>query len=112
MWYLVLSRRVRTNEETEPHLVAHRDWLDDNHRAGNLLFSGPSTDGGYGIYIVLADSLEEATKLAGQDPYHIHGDREMQVLEWRAHRAMRLNGPTIEEIEGISRDPEHSVFKS
>ncbi len=112
MWYLVLSRRVRTNEETEPRTPAHRDWLDDNHRAGNLLFSGPSTDGGYGIYIVLADSLEDAKKLAGQDPYHIHGDREMQVLEWRAHRAMRLNGPTIEQIEAISRDPEHSIFKS
>ncbi len=112
MWYLVLSRRVRSTEESEPRTPAHRQWLDEQHRAGNLLFSGPSTDGRYGIYIVLAENLGEAKELAAQDPYHIHGDREMEVLEWRAHRAMRLNWPTIEQIEAISRDPEHSIFKA
>lgn len=112
MWYLVLSRRVRSQEETEPRTPAHRDWLDNQHRAGNLLFSGPSTDSRYGIYIVLAESLEAAKALAAQDPYHVHGDREMEVLEWRAHRAMRLNGPTIEQLEAISRDPDHSIFRS
>src|SRR5688572_6454112 len=110
MWYLVLSKRVRSNAETEPRTPAHRDWLDAQHRAGRLLFSGPSTDGGHGIYIVLADSLDEAKQIAGQDPYHVAGDREMQVLEWRAHRAMRLDGPSIEQIEAISRNPEQSIF--
>lgn len=111
MWYLVLSRRVRTTAEMEPRTPAHRDWLDAQHRVGNLLFSGPSTDGMYGIYIVLADNLEDAKRLAGQDPYHVHGDRDMQVLEWRAHRAMRLDGPTIEQIDAISRNPEQSIFR-
>jgi uncharacterized protein YciI len=106
MWYLVLSRRVRGNEEMAERTPSHRDWLDDQHRAGRLLFSGPSTDGRYGIYIVLAASRDEAERLAGQDPYHVHGDREMEVLEWRAHRAMRLDGPTIEEIEAMCRAPE------
>jgi uncharacterized protein YciI len=112
MWYLVLSKRVRSNAEMEPRTPAHRDWLDDHHRAGRFLLSGASTDGGYGIYIVLADSLEEAKAIAGQDPYHVHGDREMQVLEWRAHRAMRLAGPSIEQIEAIARDPEQSIFSA
>jgi hypothetical protein len=77
-----------------------------------LLFSGPSTDGRFGIYIVLADNLDAARALAGQDPYHVHRDREMEVIEWRAHRAMRLDGPTIEQLEEISRDPEHATFRS
>ncbi|HZT07007.1 MAG TPA: YciI family protein [Chloroflexota bacterium] len=105
VWYLVLSRRVRMNAETEPRTPAHRDWLDAQHRAGRLLFSGPTTDGAYGVYIVLADSLADATRIAGEDPYHVYGDRQMQILEWRAHRAMRLDGPTIEEIEAIARKP-------
>jgi len=29
----------------------------------------------------------------------------MQVLEWRAHRAFRLNGPTIEALEQIATRP-------
>jgi len=111
MWYLVLSRRVRANEDMDPYTPAHRDWLDDNHRAGNLLFSGPSTDGRFGIYIVLADNLDAAKTLAGQDPYHVHGIRDMDVIEWRAHRALRLNGPTIEQLNAIAQDPEHASLE-
>jgi uncharacterized protein YciI len=81
----------------------HRLWLDDQHRAGRLLFSGPTTDGGFGIYIMLASSLSEAEEIAAQDPHHLRGIRKMQVLEWRAHRAFRLNGPTIEDLEQIAK---------
>jgi len=104
MWYLVLSRRIRSNEQREARTPAHRDWLDEQHRAGRLLFSGPTSDG-YGVYIVLADSLKEAEALAGQDPYHVHGDREMEVKEWNAHRAFRLDGPSIEDVEAMARNP-------
>lgn len=103
MWYLVLSKRVTSDEVRDVHLPAHRDWLDDQHRAGRLLFSGPSTDGIYGIYVILAESLPEAERIAGEDPYHVHGDREAQVIEWRAHRALRLATPTIDDIDAIAR---------
>jgi uncharacterized protein YciI len=104
VWYLVLSRRLRSDAEAEALTPAHRDWLDDQHRSGRLLFSGPSTDGTHGIYIVLAASQDEAERIAAEDPYHVHGIREAQMLEWRAHRAMRLAGPTIEEIEAMARN--------
>lgn len=105
MWYLVLSRRVRTNEERDQRTQPHRDWLDAQHRAGRILFSGPVTDGSYGVYVLLAENREEAEQLAAEDPYHVHDDREMQILEWNAHRAMRLQGPTIAEIEDMARNP-------
>ncbi|MGE5218672.1 MAG: YciI family protein, partial [Chloroflexota bacterium] len=59
-------------------------------------------DGRFGIYIMLAASLEKAKALAAQDPHHARGIRKMEVLEWRAHRAFRLSGPTIAEIEKIA----------
>ena len=105
MWYLVLSRRIRTNEERQDRTPAHRDWLDAQHRAGLILFSGPTTDGSHGVYVILADDQQEAERLAGQDPCHVHGDREMHVLEWNAHRALRLDGPTIADIESMARNP-------
>jgi uncharacterized protein YciI len=41
MWYLVLSRSLPDQEENKQlHYEEHRQWLDDQHRAGRLLFSG------------------------------------------------------------------------
>jgi uncharacterized protein len=103
MWYIVLSHsRPEKDAEKERNYEAHRQWLDDQHRAGRLLFSGPTTDGAYGIYVMLASSLDEAKALAATDPHHSEGIRDMEVREWRAHRAFRLNGPTIAELEQMS----------
>jgi uncharacterized protein len=94
MWYIVLSRSLPDKEaDKQSHYEEHRQWLDEQHRAGRLLFSGPTTDGAFGVYIMLASSLLEAEKIAAQDPRHLRGIREMQVLEWRAHRAFQLKGP-------------------
>ena len=106
MWYIVLSRSLPDKEaDKQSHYEEHRQWLDEQHRAGRLLFSGPTTDGAFGVYIMLATSLMEAERIAAQDPHHLRGIREMQVLEWRAHRAFQLKGPTIEALEQIAKDP-------
>jgi hypothetical protein len=52
---------------------------------------------------MLAANLEEAKNLAATDPHHQRGIREMEVLEWRAHRAFRLETPTIADIEAMTR---------
>jgi uncharacterized protein YciI len=103
MWYIVLSRSLPGKDaEKERNYEAHRQWLDDQHRAGRLLFSGPTTDGEYGIYVMLAATLDEAKSIAAQDPHHASGIRQMEVREWRAHRAFRLSGPSIAEIEKMA----------
>lgn len=103
MWYLVMSRSLPEKEEDKQrNYEEHRQWLDDQHRAGRLLFSGPTTDGAYGIYVMLAANLDEAKTIAAQDPHHARGIRRMEVLEWRAHRAFRLDGPSIAEIEQMA----------
>ena len=104
MWYLVLSRDLNKEEGKRVHRDAHANWLDDQHRAGRALFSGPANDGQYGMYVLLAPSLDEACALAGQDPYHQHGVRDLeQVLEWDPRRALRLEGPSVAELEAMAR---------
>jgi uncharacterized protein YciI len=104
MWYIVMSRSLPEKEEDKQrNYEAHRQWLDDQHKSGRLLFSGPTTDGRYGVYIMLAANLDEAKSIAAQDPHHARGIREMEVLEWRAHRAFGLNGPTIAEVERMAK---------
>jgi uncharacterized protein YciI len=105
MWYIVLSRQLPDQEESKQvHVEEHRRWLEDQHRSGRLLFSGPTSDRAYGIYIMLASDRSEAERIAAQDPHHARGIRTMEVLEWRAHRAFRLNGPTIEEVERMATE--------
>ena len=103
MWYIVLSRSLPEQENNKQlHYEEHRQWLDDQHRAGRLLFSGPTTDGAYGIYVMRAASLDEAKNIAAGDPHHLRGIRTMEVREWRVHRAFRLNGPSIGDLERMT----------
>lgn len=103
MWYLVLSRITEGSEEArKAHLPEHMDWLLETHRSGHILFSGPTSDKSTGIYVMVADDLEKATEIAGQDPHHIYGERAMEVFEWDAQRAMRLEGPSIDEVQAMA----------
>ena len=105
MWYLVLSRTLRHGADKQPHYDAHRDWLEEQHRSGRALFSGPDTSDTYGIYVLLAPSHAEARALAAQDPYHALGDRELeQVLEWDPRRAFRMDGMTVAGVEAQARE--------
>jgi uncharacterized protein YciI len=105
MWYIILSRSLPEKEESkQKHYEEHRQWLDDQHRSGRLLFSGPTSDRTYGIYIMLASSKNEAERIAAQVPHHVRGIRTLEVLEWNAHRAFRLNGPTITEVERMAAE--------
>ena len=103
MWYIVLSRSLPEQKERQQrNYEAHRQWLDEQHRTGRLLFSGPTVDRSYGIYIMLAASKGDAERLAAQDPHHARGIRSMEVLEWNARRAFRLDGPTIADVERMA----------
>jgi len=105
MWYLVMSRDLNKDDAKATHRDPHANWLDDQHRAGRMLFSGPTTDGLYGMYVLLAPDLAAARTLAGQDPYHQHGVRDLeQVLEWDPRRAMRLTNSSIEALTALATD--------
>jgi uncharacterized protein YciI len=104
MWYLVVSRGNGNEEARKAHLKEHMDWLIDAHTSGHVLFSGPTPDLETGIYVMVASSLAEAEAIAGADPHHIYGERDMEVTEWSARQVMRLNGPTIADIEAMVGD--------
>src|SRR5688500_3272607 len=104
MGYLVMSRSLPEKEQDKQrNYEEHRQWLDDQHQAGRLRISGATTDGSYGSYVMLAANLGEAKSIAASDPHHARGIRKMEVLEWRAHRAFRLDGRSIADVEKIAR---------
>ena len=103
MWYIVRSRSLPEKQESlEVNYEAHRQWLDDQHRAGRLLFSGPTSDRAYGIYIMRAADLSEAKRIAAEDPHHQKGIRTMEVMEWDVRRAFRLD-KTVADVEHLAQ---------
>ena len=104
MWYLVLSRSIPGSKEgIKAHLEEHKLWLDQQHRTGRMLFSGPTSDGSYGIYIILASGLEEAKAIAAEDSHHSRGLRSMEVFEWDPRRAFRIDQFSIAAVEKLAR---------
>jgi len=104
MWYLVLSHSLPEKKEMQQlNYDDHRAWLEEQHKVGRLLFSGPTSDRAYGIYVMLATSLSEAQSIAALDPHHAKGIRTMEVLEWNPHRAFRMDGVTIADVEQMAR---------
>ncbi|HWH79859.1 MAG TPA: YciI family protein [Candidatus Binatus sp.] len=92
MWYLVLRRPVKPREEWTVSLDQHLVWMKQQHETGKILFSGPTTDRKYGVYVIRAGSKAEAEKIASTDPYTVAGFTAFEVLEWEVHQIMGV-GP-------------------
>jgi len=100
MWYLVLRRAVKPREEWTVSLDQHLAWMKQQHEAGKILFSGPTTDRKYGIYIIRAGSKEEADKIAAGDPYTAAGFCAYELLEWEVHQIMGAGSFSAAEMRG------------
>ncbi len=109
MWYLVLSRPTVSPEELRPHLSAHLPWMKAQHEAGNVLFSGPTTDLAVGIYVVRAASKDDAVRLIDTDPLHAQRVRRYEVLEWDVHQVLGAGPFSSEGIGEMRREREGST---
>ena len=82
MWYLVISKPVVSRPEVEVTLPEHRVWQRQQHSDGIVLFSGPTSDRTAGIYVLRANSLDEARRIVDQDPLHARRARGYEMYEW------------------------------
>jgi uncharacterized protein YciI len=100
MWYLILRRPVKPREQWNVTLDEHLAWMKRQHEAGTILFSGPSSDRKYGIYVIRTNSKAEAETLAASDPYTAAGLTAFEVLEWEVHQIMGAGPFTSTEMRG------------
>jgi uncharacterized protein YciI len=94
MWYLVLRQATKPRSEWTVSLDQHLNWMKQQHDAGKILFSGPTTDRKYGIYVIRADSKDEASRIAASDPYTAAGFCSFELLEWEVHQIMGVGNFT------------------
>ena len=74
--------------ETQKNIHLHLDNQVKLEKQGVMFGAGPLYNEGdklpsHGMFIVRADSFEEAKKIAVSDPFHQMGLREYTVQKWR-----------------------------
>ena len=68
--------------EVDKYLQAHREYLAENYTAGNFIASGPQTPRVGGVIMMKAANRQAVDALIAQDPFHINGIADYQVVEF------------------------------
>ncbi len=86
--FIVESKPIAPPEEMQNILPRHLAYQKEVESAGKLFLAGPVSDAsaenmsGGGMIIYRASSIEEARKIAEEDPMHKEGGREFTVRAW------------------------------
>ena len=99
MWYLTLRQATQPRDQWTVTLDQHLVWMRQQHQAGKILFSGPTTDRKYGVYVIRAGSKDEAARIAASDPYTAAGFCSFELLEWEVHQIMGCGPFTAAEMQ-------------
>jgi uncharacterized protein YciI len=65
-------------------VAPHRAFLDDLRARGRLEMTGAFSDQSGGAYVLLAESLDDASAIVHTDPLHTAGASALTVYEWNA----------------------------
>lgn len=76
---MLMMKDVEKNTTFRPQ---HIDFLTEQEKKGTVFARGRFTGGEGGLVIYVAESKEEAMKLAQSDPYVTCGARTLQLYEW------------------------------
>lgn len=82
MKYFVALLRMKDVAKNAEYRPQHIDFLTENEKAGKIFARGKFMGGEGGMVIYIADSREEAAKLAENDPLVRFGARTLEVFEW------------------------------
>lgn len=78
--------------EIDRFLAAHREYLARHYAAGDFIASGPQTPRVGGVIMMKADSREAVDAVIAEDPFHVNGIADYQVVEFT---------PTMFVTEGL-----------
>ena len=68
--------------EVDRFLAAHREYLARHYVAGDLITSGPRSGRVGGVIMIKAHSLEAVNAIIAEDPFHINGIADYQIVEF------------------------------
>jgi uncharacterized protein len=82
MKYFAAIQSIRDLEKMEATKKEHVEFLEQMATAGKIALRGRFIDGTGGLTIFKAETLEEAQRMAEDDPYVRSGARKLELHEW------------------------------
>lgn len=68
--------------EVDRFLAAHREYLATHYAAGDFIASGPQTPRVGGVIMMRAGSRTAVDAIIAEDPFHINGIADYQIVEF------------------------------
>ena len=90
MYALCQRFPLRPRSEWTVTLQEHLDWIKEQHEQGTVLISGPSKDRSVSLYVIRAESLEDAEAIAAADPFVVGGECRFELIEWEIHQILGI----------------------
>ena len=90
-WFLTLHRWAVDPGQALARLDEHRAWVLQQHRAGNILISGPTPDRSLGIMLFRAASQADIDAILGTEPWIAAGERTVDVIPWDVHELLGMD---------------------
>lgn len=92
--FVVLVKYLKSLEEIDAHLEAHRKYLDAGYASGYLIASGSRLPRTGGIILAKAPSREHLRAYLNEDPFSKAGLASYEVLEFTPTKS----DPRFEEM--------------
>ena len=82
MKYYAALLMMKDLEKNVSFRQQHVDFLTEKEKEGKIFARGRFNDNSGGLVVYVAESLEEAQKIAASDPYAVSGARSLEIQEW------------------------------
>jgi len=103
MWYLIMRRDVQPRQSWTVTLDEHLAWMREQHEAGAVLFSGPTSDIRTGIYVIRAGSDVDARRIAAEDPFTKAGHCSFELFEWDVRQVLGTGPFSVAELDALNK---------
>jgi uncharacterized protein YciI len=79
---IINLKYLKSIEEVDKHLVAHREYLDEGYKSGKLLMSGRKDPLTGGIIVAKFDSVWDAQEFMKNDPFIKNTVAEFKITQF------------------------------
>jgi uncharacterized protein len=82
MKYFAAFLKMKDPEKNAAFRPQHMDFLIQKEKEGKIFARGRFSEGKGGLVVYIAESFEEATRIAESDPLVVSGARFLELYEW------------------------------
>ena len=102
MFFIGLRKSLIPRNQWTTSLDTHLKWMEEQHKQGKILLSGPNPERTLGIYLIKAESREEAERVAAGDPYTVAGHTTFDLIEWEIHQVFGIGNFSAAGLEAAA----------